>query len=169
MWTWERVLIPVLVEVGQRWEHTGRGVEIEHILSEAIIAALSGVLVGVRDVVNARPVLLACTDGETHSLPLMALAAALVEKRVGARLLGGRVPRSALESAISRVGPSVVVLWSSSERTGRSHLLENLPDQRPAPLFLAAGPGWVAPLPPGVERVTDLVGAVNRITDAVGD
>ncbi|MSV43230.1 MAG: MerR family transcriptional regulator [Actinobacteria bacterium] len=165
VWTWEHVLIPVMVEVGRLWESTGRGVEVEHLLSESVIAALSAVSLVRRKVINARPVLLACAELETHSLPLVALGAALAEKNVGVRVLGGRVPPSALISAIQRVGPSAVLLWSSSERTGQPHLLENLPDQRPAPLLLAAGPGWVDPVPTGVVRVTDFAGALDRLVE----
>ena len=41
---------------------------------------------------NGRPVLLACAPEEQHSLPLAALAAALAEQGIGARLLGGGLP-----------------------------------------------------------------------------
>ena len=35
VWTWDNLLIPVLVGVGRRWENTGKGVEVEHVLSES--------------------------------------------------------------------------------------------------------------------------------------
>ncbi len=167
IWTWDNLLGPVLVGVGKRWENTGRGVEVEHLLSESIIAALSGVVARLRQPVNLRPVLLACSGEEMHSLPLFAVAAALSERRIGARVLGARVPSEALVSAIRRTGPAAVLVWSYAGSTGDPAQLAGLPALRPAPAVLAAGPGWARPLPPGVTHVSDLVDAVARIGHAV--
>lgn len=167
VWTWDNLLAPVLVGVGRRWENTGRGVEVEHLLSESIMAALSGVVARLRTPVNPRPVLLSCSDEEMHSLPLFAVAAALSERRIGARVLGARVPNDALVTAIRRTGPAAVLVWSYVESTGDPEQLAALPALRPAPVVLAAGPGWTHPLPAGVTAVTDLVDAVARIGHAV--
>ena len=163
VWTWDTMLSPVLVGVGRQWADTGRGVEVEHLLSESIISALTGVTMRLRRPVNPRPVLLACAEDELHSLPLFAVAAALAERHVGARVLGARVPLDALAGAIRRTGPSVVLVWSSLESSDPAHGLDALPSLRPAPMVLAAGPGWGEHLPHGVVRVTDLVDAVTRI------
>lgn len=167
VWTWDNLLAPVLIGVGKRWENTGRGVEVEHLLSESIIAALSGTVARLRSPVNPRPVLLACAADEMHSLPLFAVAAALSERRIGARVLGARVPTDALTAAIRRTGPAAVLVWSYAGSTGRPEQLEGLPALRPAPVVLAAGPGWGHPLPAGVAPVHDLVDAVARIGHAV--
>ena len=168
VWTWDNLLVPVLVGVGRRWEDTGRGVEVEHVLSEAETAALSGVAVRLRGAVNPRPVLLACADEEMHSLPLFAVAAALAERRIAARVLGARVPHGALVAAIRRTGPSAVLVLAHLETPAGAESLAALPVLGPAPVVLAAGPGWGAELPPGVLRVTDLVDAVARISHAMG-
>ena len=78
VWTWDNLVVPVLHAIGAQWEDTGRGVEVEHLLSEAVIAALAGVSARLRHPVNPRPVLLACSAEEMHSLPLFAVAAALI-------------------------------------------------------------------------------------------
>jgi len=168
VWTWDNLLIPVLIGVGRRWENTGKGVEVEHVLSEAVTAALSGVVSRLRGAVNPRPVILACADEEMHSLPLFAVSAALAERHIAARVLGARVPHDALVSAIRRTGPSVVLVWAYLETERGAGSLADLPVLRPAPIVLAAGPGWGHDLPDGVTRVTDLVDAVTRISSAVG-
>jgi DNA-binding transcriptional MerR regulator len=167
VWTWDNLLVPVLVGVGRRWENTGRGVEVEHVLSESITSALSGVVTRLSGAVNPRPVLLACADKEMHSLPLFAVSAALAERRIAARVLGARVPHDALVAAIRRTGPSVVLVWSYIGEPGAGEKLGELPALRPAPVVLAAGPGWGA-LPDGVAHVTDLVDAVARVSRAIG-
>jgi len=168
VWTWDNLLIPVLVGVGRRWENTGKGVEVEHVLSESVTAALSGVVTKLQGAVNPRPVILACADDEMHSLPLFAVSAALAERRIAARVLGARVPHDALVASIRRTGPSAVLVWAYLETPRGAETLAELPVLRPAPVVLAAGPGWGPNLPPGVTRVTDLVDAVSRISHAVG-
>ncbi|WP_233223695.1 hypothetical protein [Amycolatopsis sp. CA-128772] len=61
----------------------------------------------------APPVLLACVDGERHTLPLEALRAALAEQGRAALFLGASVPDIALRHAIDRARPAAVVLWST--------------------------------------------------------
>ena len=165
-WTWERLLVPVLRAIGSRWQHTGEGVEVEHLASESIIAAMSGVTLRLREPANARPVLLACTDEETHSLPLFVVAAALSERHVSARVLGARVPHDALVAAIRRTGPAAVMVWSHVVAADRT-ALTGLCSVRPTPLIVAAGPGWTGPPPPGVVQVHDLADAVRRIGSTV--
>ncbi|HVF05788.1 MAG TPA: MerR family transcriptional regulator, partial [Frankiaceae bacterium] len=84
--TWETLLAPVLRAVGERWQSSGEGVEVEHLLSE--VAAGVFCRLDADPPAPCRPVLLACADGERHSLPLHALCAALAERRVAARMLG---------------------------------------------------------------------------------
>ena len=168
VWTWDQLVVPVLVGVGRRWEATGTGIEVEHLLSESVTAALTGVVSRLRAPVNPRPVLLACAPGEMHSLPLFAVSAALSERHIGARVLGARVPHEALVAAVRRTGPSAVLVWAYTDATGAHEVLEELPAMRPSPTVIAAGPGWAEPLPPGVQHVSDLVGAVARIAHAVG-
>jgi hypothetical protein len=164
VWTWDNLVAPVLVGIGQQWEATGRGVEVEHVLSESVISALTGVVADAP--ANPRPVLLACADEDALAAPVR--RAALAERHVGSRVLGARVPRDALVGAIRRTGPAVVLLWATMPAPEGTDRLGALPSVRPAPLVLAAGPGWVAPLPAGVSQVDDLVDALTRICGAVG-
>jgi hypothetical protein len=166
VWTWDRMLVPLLVAVGDRWSATGDGIEVEHLVSESIIMALTGVCRQLRAPVNARPVLLACGGEETHSLPLFALAAALTERSIAARVLGARVPHQALVAAIRRVGPAAVVVSSHVAPASRESLAP-VCSVRPSPLVLAAGRGWTGTGPEGVVDVHDLGDAVHRIGSVV--
>jgi DNA-binding transcriptional MerR regulator len=163
VWTWDHLLVPTLVGVGDRAFPDGRGVEVEHVVSMSVMTALAGTTGRLRDPVEARPILLAAADEEQHVLPLHALAASLAERRVSCQLLGARVPVGALAEAVRRTGPAVVFVWSQVPATGDPAVLRALPSLRPAPMVVAAGPGWVAPLPQGVRRVTELVEAVTLL------
>jgi MerR family transcriptional regulator, light-induced transcriptional regulator len=167
-WTWTNLLAPVLSAVGQRWERTGDGIEVEHVLSMSITTVMTAVTQRLREPVNARTVLLACADGDLHSLPLHTLAASLSERGIGTRMLGERVPPAALIAAIRLTGPAAVLVWSQTHSTGDPAQLADVPEVRPAPMMLAAGPGWHGDAAPGVIRVHDLGDAVARISTAVG-
>jgi len=138
---WDHLLRPVLSGIGLRHAATGRLIEVEHLLSGCISAALATVP---RPVAAAR-VMLACAAEEQHSLPLEALAAALAELGVATRLLGARVPLRALQDAVRRAGPSAVVVWSQDAATADPALLRALlAGPAPPAVVVAAGPGWTA-------------------------
>lgn len=167
VWTWDHLIAPVLVGVGQRWEQTGRGIEVEHVLSEAIQAELSA-RVSNDNQRSAAAVVLASAPGENHVLPLWALAAALSERGVEVRMLGARTPWEALGQAIRRIGPGGVLVWSQTPGTGDPAEAGTLPDVRPEPLLLLGGPGWHPGVPPRGEYVDDLSEAVARLARAAG-
>ncbi len=162
--TWERVLVPVLIGAGVRWETTGEGVDVEHLLSQGITTAL---LRHAPQVPQApRPVLLACAPGDQHELPLRALAAALAEAGHGTRMLGASVPAEALRAAVARTSPAVVVVWAQRSETAAAADLD-LPPTRPATSVLVGGPGWPQQLPPGVARADGLGVAVTLVEQAL--
>ena len=127
--TWNELLVPVLSGIGDRWRSTGAGVEVEHLLSECAEAALRSVPAATGQLRNARPVLLAALEPEDHRLPLVALAAALSERRVAVRPLGARLPARALVDAVSRTGALAVFLWSQGA-AGPARLPERRPARR---------------------------------------
>lgn len=165
--TWEGLLAPVLRAVGERWAVTGEGVEVEHLLSEAAIGVLSRV--EAEPVAPCRPVLLACADGEAHSLPLHVLCAALAERRVAARMLGAALPPAALAAAARRTGPAALVVYAHQPEHAVTDLLAAVPAQRPRTAILAGGPGWAPEaLPERVTYVHDVGEAVHLVLVATG-
>jgi DNA-binding transcriptional MerR regulator len=167
IWTWDHLLAPVLIGVGERWQSTGQGIDLEHLLSESIVGALRDVADSVPETKASRPVLLASAPEDMHTLPLHAVAAGLAERGIPTRMLGARLPVDALVSAVRRSGPPAVMLWSHDDITGDPAVLTAVPSLRPAPFLAVGGPGWPADLPAGVTRVTDLNDAVMRLSGAV--
>ncbi|WP_229398892.1 MerR family transcriptional regulator [Micromonospora okii] len=160
--TWDGLLRPVLAGIGERHAATGNLVEVEHLMSRCVSEAFAAAARAGTAGGPAR-VLLSCADEEQHSLPLEALAAALTEVGVAYRMLGARVPVSALVEAVERTGPAAVVLWSHTRATADpDQLTALLASPRRPLLVLAAGPGWRADsLPAGVVRPVDLAEAVS--------
>lgn len=164
--TWEEIISPVLTSVGARWLNTGRGIEVEHVLSQSISSALfqyTGELIRPR---NQRTILMTAAAEEQHVLPLLATSAVLKEQQIGCSFLGPRVPVSSLTSAIKRIGPAAVFIWSQTEDTGDPYHLAELPQMRPATKYVLGGPGWQPGWPPHFVRVTDLDDAINLLKAA---
>jgi MerR family transcriptional regulator, light-induced transcriptional regulator len=151
---WVTVIAPALRDLGRRHRAAGRYIAAEHLLSEAVSAALAQV-----PRPSERPrILLACAPEEQHALPLEALAAALAEGGISSRMLGARVPTNALRDAITRTGPTAVLVWAHTPATADYQQLAAVARARPRPAIVAAcGPGWNAEsLPEGAIALTDI-------------
>jgi hypothetical protein len=161
---WEDVMLPVLVGIGERYQATLKFIEVEHLLSRSVTEALSTV---VRPPPSKLPrVLLTTADEEQHTLPLEALAAALAELGVPTRLLGARVPPNALNDAVARTGPVMVVVWSQTLETADTAQLTKLLSGPKRPLMVAAaGPGWTKQSLP--EEVL-LLGSLSEAVQVIG-
>lgn len=159
--TWNRLCRPAFADLVSRQLQQEGLIDVEHVLSWAITTAVHRTRPPVRDTHGRTPVLLACTAGENHVLPLEILRAALAEIEIPALLLGASVPPSALADAVGRQPRRpVVVLWSQHARTA-----DGADGLDPAPaLLLLAGPGWAGrEIGPGACRVHTLEDAVHRI------
>ena len=172
--TWDEVARPVLAAIGDRWATTGRGVEVEHLLSQCLVAVFgsrrrrSSRHLRTPLPAPARPVLLAAMPTELHVVPLAVLAALLAERGVGCRSLGAALPADALAAAVRRTAPAAVVLWSQLPSTADPTVVTGLPVTRPRYRTFVAGPGWDgAALPAGVGVLRSLVDASERIGAAV--
>jgi DNA-binding transcriptional MerR regulator len=127
--TWEHLCRPALNALCG--PDADRCVDLVHGLSWAVAAALHRIPTPAG---AAPPVLLACADGERHTLPMEALRAALAEHSRAALFLGGSIPEAALRDAIARTRPAAVVLWSSRPAAP--------PRRLGVPRLVLAGPGW---------------------------
>ena len=166
--TWEEVARPVLAAVGQRWANSGSGVEVEHLLSEVLLAVFGARGAGGAPTGPARPVLLAGMPSELHVVPLAVLAAVLTERGIACRSLGPALPSTALAAAVRRTAPAVVVLWAQLGPNADVDVLAALPVTRPRFRTYVAGPGWDgAALPAGVVRLESLTEAAELIGAAV--
>ncbi len=161
--TWSDVILPVLLAIGERWMTSPNGVAIEHVLSEATMDAVRSYCLFLPAPAPGRPVLLACTPEEAHTLPLHILRAALTEKRVATLMLGGRVPFEALSATARQTGARRVFLWRSPcETPGTSD-----PTEGWVPATVVGGLGWQGfPLPDDTYWVRDLPAAVRVLTAA---
>ncbi|WP_189058682.1 MerR family transcriptional regulator [Longimycelium tulufanense] len=166
--TWDGVIRPVVCAVGERWEHSGAGIAVGHMLDECVVTALSRATASAPPPRNPRPVLLACMPDEQHSLPIKALGAELALRGVGTLTLGAAVPPDALAAAVRRTAPAAVVLWAHLPRNANPDLLTALPRPRQRVRVFAGGPGWEPVLLPSqIELLYGLGSAADRLEQTV--
>jgi DNA-binding transcriptional MerR regulator len=166
--SWSEVMVPLLFLVGNDWEVTGEGVEVEHVLTEVLKAILREHVVDIRKPVNAHPVLLASVGEELHSLALHALAAALAERKIESYFLGSRTPHEALSAMITKSAPPAVFLWAQLSKNADPKFFNDIPAIRPRPRVVLGGPGWNHEECKDVVVVQDISDAVAEIERAVG-
>ena len=165
---WQEVFVPVLIQVGAAWEKSGKGVEVEHMLTEILKRVLRESTSEIVAPVNARPVLLASVGEELHSLALHALAAALAERGIETHFLGARTPVEAISSMVTHFAPPAVFLWAQLPVNGNPKFVNGIPSVRPAPRVIIGGPGWNPDKCQNAHFVGSLTLAVDEIAMAVG-
>jgi len=165
---WQEVFVPVLIQVGAAWEKSGKGVEVEHMLTEILTRVLRESVSENVVPINSSPVLLASVGEELHSLALHALAAALAERGIESHFLGARTPVEALSSMVSRFAPPAIFLWAQLPVNGNPMFVTDLPAVRPAPRVIIGGPGWNPDKCQNAHFVGSLTLAVDEIALAVG-
>jgi hypothetical protein len=78
---------------------------------------------------------------------------------VKVRTLGAATPVASLSSAVRRIRPAAVFVWSSSPQTADLAALKTLVRTRPSYALVIGGPGW--------QSVGKPAGWVNSLSDAV--
>lgn len=155
--TWTELCGPALNALGDSAADVDHCIDLVHALAWAIGAALHRIP---NPTPTGRVVLMACVDGERHTLPLEALRAALAQHNVPARFLGSSLPWQALADATGRIAPTALVLWNSIGNT--SDIPTALAD-RDTRLVLA-GPGWAGTsTPPHALHPNTLAEAVHLL------
>jgi DNA-binding transcriptional MerR regulator len=163
--TWTGVLVPVLRELGDRWQRGDVCFAAEWTLTTEVSFAFERFGRRFPETVPGRPVLLACCPAERHSLPIEALRASLAETGVPARYLGQLVPAETLAELAERLDPVLVVLWSMAAPTADDLLVRRLHDLDRE--VMTAGPGWAHLGERGLTAVDDLDTAMEVATRCV--
>jgi methanogenic corrinoid protein MtbC1 len=172
---WTEVIVPTLQAVGRKWESSGeRYVEVEHFLSWHVSGALRRCSPPPAADRPGAVTVLACVPGESHTLPLEAMAAALARRGLPVRMFGAALPVESLVAAVRRTGPVAVGLWAQSRTTASRPLAQHVAAMewgvrgaRRKPVVLTLGPGWVGRTAAGLPHPPGLAEAVAAVESAV--
>jgi MerR family transcriptional regulator, light-induced transcriptional regulator len=115
----ERVMLPSLRTLGERWERGEIGIAVEHFASNAVRGRLLAIA-GNWGAGAGPLVIAACAPGEEHDLPLLILCLALREDGWRVRFLGARTPAEQLVDAVRVGAPRLVLVSAMTEEAARS-------------------------------------------------
>lgn len=166
METWNQVLRPVLVAAGAHWQRTGSGIEVEHLLSQAITAAFATYLSQITEPAQDRPVVLAGGPREDHVLTLLAVRAVLTERGVPVRALGARTPTKALASTATRIRAAAAFIWSTKQTNASEKEVRELSSSHRGLYVLLGGAGWKQQSVGGATVCTSLEQATDLLDQA---
>jgi len=106
----EAGLAPAMAQVGALWEAAVWSVADEHVATAVAEAALSAAAAECAPPPGKGEVVVACVEGDWHSLPSRMLAEVLVSHGWSVRFLGASHPTSLLAEHIARHRPQAVLL-----------------------------------------------------------
>lgn len=108
-----KVVLPLLRELGMRWQNGSIRPSHEHMVSAIVRSVLGGLLrTGTRS--NVRPaIVLATLPGEPHELGLLCTALLASSSGLGAIYLGASLPEDDIAHAVSVTGARIVVVSST--------------------------------------------------------
>ncbi len=109
------VILPYLVELGERWSSGDATVAQEHFASNLIRGRLLGIGRG-WDAGEGPRAVLACAPGELHDLGLIAFALTLSRRGWRITYLGPDTPVESLVDTAGRLEPDLVVVTATSKR-----------------------------------------------------
>jgi len=113
-------LLPVIEELGTRWERGDLRIDEEHMASERLARGLSRCAEALPAGDDAPIALLAAPEGEDHTLGLSLAELVLREAGVATRWTGRQTPSQAIEAAIAGGEVGIVVLAASEMRDAKS-------------------------------------------------
>lgn len=111
-----RVLMPFLVEVGDRWESGAFSVTQEHFASHLVRSRLTANVGDVMPAEVGQTVVVACAPGERHDIAPLAFSVLMRRAGWQVRYLGADTPTADLAFACKRIEPDLVVV-AASRRT----------------------------------------------------
>jgi DNA-binding transcriptional MerR regulator/methylmalonyl-CoA mutase cobalamin-binding subunit len=162
-------VLPLLVEIGARWESGRLPIAAEHMATFLAGSLLGGALRAVPVQEHRRPILFTTPTGERHEFGV--LVAALVATSAGADAvyLGADVPASEVARAADQLNAHAIALGvvalDPAETAPYLHELRSDLDRRVAIWIGGAASQRVQPLPEGVALTDDLDEFENCIRD----
>ena len=170
--TIELLLLPVLREIGTRWEAGRCDVANEHIASQEIRRWLSIRYSATSSQKRFRTAVLACGPKDLHTIGLEGFFVMLARRGWDCRLLGAQTPTDSLVKTIEVVQPQAVVI-ASQMGSNRRHTVESIRAAHgasPGSVYFA-GRAFISARSrknvPGTYLGEDMVGAAD-ILGAVG-
>ena len=112
-----QLVLPTMVEIGERWHHGEINVAVEHFATQFIRRKLSSLLNMFAADAGRGKIIVACAPDELHDIGAMFAALFLVRRGWHVIYLGPQVPLFDLQEAVATLKPDLVCLSASMPET----------------------------------------------------
>jgi DNA-binding transcriptional MerR regulator len=162
----QTVALPLLVEVGSRWERNELCIASEH-LASSVIRSLLGPLLRRRGVVPTPALLFTTLPGDLHEIAVLVAAVISVDLGANAIFLGPNMPPKEVAIAVEKAGAAAVVVGVScfNGAATRESGLRELRKVVPSEVAIWVGGSGLEgiELPKGVEALASLDALEQRV------
>jgi DNA-binding transcriptional MerR regulator len=168
-----QLFVPVLEELGRRWESTEGGIAEEHFFTAYTRNKLGARLHHRRRIAPVARLLCACAPGEHHELGLLLFALAAHDQNIACVLLGANMPFAELPAACAQARCDGIVISMSlqSEPQGLEHELREVARKARRPVFVGGGAsalhGDAIAAAGAIALGADITGGVGRLRDTL--
>jgi DNA-binding transcriptional MerR regulator len=133
-----KLLVPVLEELGRRWESAEGRIAEEHFFTNYTRNKLGARLHHRRRIAPVSRLMCACAPGEHHELGLLLFALAAHDQNVACVMLGANMPFDELAAACKRAGCDGIVISMSmqAEKPGLQRDLREVVEKINRPVFV---------------------------------
>jgi DNA-binding transcriptional MerR regulator/methylmalonyl-CoA mutase cobalamin-binding subunit len=161
------VVLPLLEEVGSRWERRELCVASEHLASEVVRSLLGGLLRRRSGTAASPPILFTTLSGDRHELAVLVAAVLAAELGTHPIYLGPDLPPAEVAIAAEKTGAAAVIVGVSRFATPatRSRALRQLRSALPESIALWVGGAGLDGITraPGVEAIESLDALEQRL------
>ena len=132
-----RLIVPLMQELGRRWEHTEGSIAEEHFFGVYLRNKLGARFHHMRRSPSGPKLLATCLPGEHHEIGLLLFALAAMDRNYRIILLGADMPLEELPFVVQRTACQAIVLSGSAALTvsGLSADLRRLVSRVAVPVF----------------------------------
>jgi DNA-binding transcriptional MerR regulator len=169
-----KLLVPVLEELGRRWESAEGRIAEEHFFTTYTRNKLGARLHHRRRIAPVARLLCACAPGEHHELGLLLFALSAHDQNVACVMLGANMPFDELAAACKRAGCDGVVISMSmqTETPGLERDLREIVKKTNRPVFVGGEASAIyADAITGAGAIAmgaDISGGIRRLLAALG-
>ncbi|RIK39643.1 MAG: MerR family transcriptional regulator [Chloroflexi bacterium] len=106
----EQIIVPALVEIGERWHRGEASVTVEHYATNFLLQRLSVILQSVNNPQRGALIWVACAPAEQHEIGSLLLVIYLRRAGYRARYIGKDIPIADFVLAVEREQPALILL-----------------------------------------------------------
>jgi methanogenic corrinoid protein MtbC1 len=135
---YDKILKPVMYEIGTQWENNELGIGVEHVCSNIAIKTIHKLSDSTRHSEKNEKIVISTPDGELHNIACNIIESILLEKGYKVSNISPSVPTESIVKEVKEINPSIILLSVALQDNIRSaiRLVRKLGENFQIPILL---------------------------------